>query len=175
MRRATEVAAAVALAGMLTATAFAAAPENPRALARASGGDRLTAIAVAQVLLARPLDMQLTKVRCERSGDRRFCGLTLAGVKFHRSLNTASFDADVDALIRDAFATDAAIAEVDLWVTVPADAGKGAIVSGDFARPTSATVYATTATRASAIHPSTGPNVFWDPTFRAELAAGTGA
>ena len=152
-----------------------AAAADPRALARAAGGDRLTAIAVAQTLLARPLDLQLTKVRCERTGERRFCGLVLSGVKFHRRLDTAAFEADVDALIARTFAADAAIAEVDLWVTVPADAGKGAVVSGDFARPTSATVFATTATRAQAMHPSTSANAFWDPAFRAELAAGTTA
>ena len=72
-----------------------------------------------------------------------------------------------------AFAVDPAIAEVDLWVTVPADAGKGAVVSGDFALPAAATVFAVTVPRAGAARPSTGPNVFWDATFRRELAQGS--
>jgi hypothetical protein len=144
-----------------------------RAEERASGGDRATALRIATVLLAQPLDLQLTHVRCERVAGQSFCGLTLAGVKFHRRLDTATFERDVDALVRDAFAVDSQIAEVDLWVTVPASAGKGAVVSGDFAVPTSATVYATTTPRAQASAPSRSANVFWDPTFRRELDAGS--
>jgi hypothetical protein len=56
---------------------------------------------------------------------------------------------------------------------VPATAGKGAIVSGDFAMPTSATVYAATTPRAQTTAPSSGANVFWDPAFRRELDAGS--
>jgi hypothetical protein len=112
-------------------------------------------------------------VRCERTGTDAFCGLTLSGVKFHRRMDTAAFRAEVDALVRGALAVDASIAEVDLWVTVPLDAGQGAIVSGDFAQPSSATVFATTVPRAQAAQPSAGANVFWDPKFRAELARGS--
>ena len=75
--------------------------------------------------------------------------------------------------MRAAFAVDPSIAEVDLWVTVPADAGKGAIVSGDFALPSSATVFATTVPRGAAANASAGANVFWDPKFRGELAQGS--
>ncbi len=162
-------AACAIVAALLPAIATAA----DRAELRSAGGDRPTALAVATALFARPLDLQLTKVRCERVGARSFCGLTLAGVKFHRRLDTPTFERDVDALVRTAFAASPQIAEVDLWVTVPANAGKGAIVSGDFAMPTSATVYAATTTRAQTTPPSTGANVFWDPAFRRELDAGS--
>jgi hypothetical protein len=166
----TEVAAA--LAALALALLPMPAPALTRAELRASGGDRATAVRVATALFARPLDLQLTHVRCERVGARSFCGLTLSGVKFHRRIDTAAFERDVDALVRGALAVDPQIAEVDLWVTVPADAGKGAVVSGDFAMPTSATVYAVTVPRAGSA-PSTGVNVFWDPIFRRELDAGT--
>ena len=166
------------LAGALTALALllASAPAlaSTRAELRATGGDRPTALRVANALFARPLDLQLTRVRCERVGARSFCGLTLSGVKFHRHIDTATFERDVDALVRTALAVDPQIAEVDLWVTVPADAGKGAVVSGDFAMPTSATVYATTAPRAQTTAPAGGADVFWDPAFRRELDAGSG-
>lgn len=152
--------------------ASAAGAADVRAQARSSGGDRETALRVAAALLARPLSLQLVKVRCERAGDERFCGLTLSGVKFHRRIDRAGFEREVDTLLAGAFATDRHIVEVDLWTTVPADAGKGAIVSGDFAQPTSATVYATTARRRDAA-PSRGANVFWDPTFRRELERGS--
>ncbi len=166
IRRSCALAACVAL---LPAAAAAAT----RAELRSTGSDRATALRVANVLFARPLDFQLTRVRCERGGGRAFCGLVLSGVKFHRRLDTASFERDVDALVGAALAADDAIAEVDLWVTVPADAGKGAAVSGDFAQPTAATVYAVTTPRGQRTRPSVGPNVFWDPTFRRELDAGT--
>jgi hypothetical protein len=144
-----------------------------RAAGRAAGGDRATAVRVAHALLAMPLDLQLTRVRCERAGAAGYCGLTLSGVKFKHRVDTAAFRAEVDGLIRGAFAVDPSIAEVDLWVTVPADAGKGAIVSGDFAQPSSATVYATAVPRALAPHASDNSNVFWDKTFRAELDRGS--
>ena len=150
--------------------AAGAANAATRAELRSTGGDRATALRVAGALFARPLDLQLTRVRCERVGAHSFCGLTLAGTKFHRRLDTAAFERDVNALLQTALAVDPRIAEVDLWVTVPAGAGKGAVVSGDFAVPTSATVYATTAPRA---HGAPGSGVFWDPEFKRELDAGS--
>lgn len=152
---------------------LAAAPVDYRAQGRATGGDRPTALRVAHALLAQPLALQLTRVRCERAASARVCGLTLLGVKFHRHVDTAAFSAEVNALVEGAFAVDPAIAEVDLWVTVPLDAGKGAVVSGDFAQPSSATVFATTVTRADAARAAGGANVFWDPKFEAELARGS--
>ncbi len=168
MRRATS---ALALAALLTVPLGAAAAT--RAELRAAGGDRATALRVADALLAQPGDLQVTKVRCERVAGASFCGLTLAGPKFHRRLDVATFERDVDGLVRDALRVDPAIAEVDLWVTVPANAGKGAVVSGDFAQPASATVYAVTVPRTLGIAPSRSANVFWDPQFRRELDAGT--
>ncbi len=63
-------------------------------------------------------------MRCERAAGADFCGLVLSGVKFHRRVDMSAFRAEVDGLVRGAFAVDPSIAEVDLWVTVPADAGK---------------------------------------------------
>jgi hypothetical protein len=156
----------------LATTAALAATPDARAAARAAGGDRATALRVAELLLAQPLPIQLTKVRCERFGDQRFCGLTLSGVKFHRRIDRRAFEAQVDGLIARSFAADPQIVEVDLWTTVPADAGKGAVVSGDFALPTSATVFAATARRGDTA-PSRGRNAFWDPAFLRDLERGT--
>jgi hypothetical protein len=144
-----------------------------RAELRSTGGDRATALRVANALFAQPLDLQLTKVRCERAGAHAFCGLTLAGVKFHRRLNTPAFERDVAALVRTALAVDPQIAEVDLWVTVPASAGEGAVVSGDVAVEVAATVYAITVPRAPGAATSAPSGVFWDPTFKRELDAGS--
>lgn len=157
----------------LGATAVFGQTSDYRAEGRAAGGDRATAVRIGHVLLARPLALQLTRVRCERIEGAGYCGLTLSGVKFHRRVDIASFSAEVDALVRGAFAADPALAEVDLWVTVPANAGKGITVSGDFALPSSATVFATTVPRGAPGRPSANPNVFWDPAFRSELARGS--
>lgn len=170
MRKATSAALTSVL---LALCALPARGADYRAAERAAGGDRATAVRVAHALLAHPLDLQLTRVRCERVGEAGFCGLTLEGVKFHRRIDTAAFRSEVDGLVRGAFAVDPALAEVDLWVTVPAGAAEGAVVSGDFALPTAKTVFATTVPRAVAAHPSEGANVFWDPTFRRALARGS--
>jgi hypothetical protein len=162
--------ALAALAGLIGAPAAQAAT---RAELRSGGGDRAMALRVADTLFAQPLDLQLLHVRCERVEVQSFCGLTLSGVKFHRRIDTPTFERDVATLVHAALAVDPHIAEVDLWVTVPANTGKGAVVSGDFAVPTSATVYATTAPRAQAKASSGGTNVFWDPAFRRELDAGS--
>jgi len=163
----------VALVVLAASIAPGAASAATRAELRSAGGDRATALRVAGALFAHPLDLQLTKVRCERAGAQSFCGLTLAGVKFKRTLDTAAFERDVDALVRTAFGVDPQIAEVDLWVTVPANAGEGAVVSGDFAVPTSATVYAMSVPRAAGAGAHAAPGIFWDPTFRRELDAGS--
>ena len=164
---------AFALCAIILGMATAGGTGDYRAEGRAAGGDRATAVRVAHALLAKPLAMQLTRVRCERVAAAGFCGLTLSGVKFKRRVDTAAFRSEVDDLVRGALAVDASIAEVDLWVTVPADAGKGVVVSGDFAQPSSATVYATTVPRALAPHASDNAGVFWDAKFRAELAGGS--
>lgn len=165
-----------ALAGVALAAALGALPARAadyRAEERATGGDRATAVRIAHALLARPLDLQLTRVRCERAAGQTFCGLILQGTKFRRRVDTAAFRSEVDGLVRGAFAADPGLAEVDLWVTVPAGAREGAVVSGDFALPATKTVFATTVPRALAARPSENANVFWDPTFRSELARGS--
>jgi hypothetical protein len=171
--KATSSVVAVLLALGIASTAAGAVSSDYRAEGRAGGGDRPLAVEVAHALLAQRLPLQLTRVRCERAAGRDFCGLSLAGVKFKRRVDTATFTAEVDALVRGAFAVDPAIAEVDLWVSVPANSGKGMVASGDFALPTTATVYSITVPRAQATHPDDGSNVFWDPAFRSELAAGS--
>lgn len=164
---------AFVLSAMILGMATFAGGIGDRAELRAAGGDKALAVRVADRLLSPALPLQLVRIRCERAGGNSYCGLTLSGVKFKRRVDTAAFRAEVDGLVRGAFAVDPSIAEVDLWVTVPADAGKGAVVSGDFAMPSSATVYATTVPRALAAHAAENANVFWDPKFRAELAAGS--
>jgi hypothetical protein len=170
--------AAAALALLLATSTLAGATSDPldvRADARAHGDDVPTARTVARALLARPLDAQLTRVRCDALGTHRVCGLVLSGVKFHHPLDRRAFLAEVAALVRGAFAA-APLEEVDLWTTVPLDAGRGVVVSGDLAQPTSATVFAVTV-RASELRGldallASGRNTFIDSEFAAALAKG---
>lgn len=126
-------------------------------------------------MLAHPLDAQLTRVRCEKLAAHRICGLVVSGVKFHRPLDRAGFIREVAMLVRGALAA-AAIEEVDLWTTVPLDAGHGAVVSGDLAKPTAATVFAITVPRSALARLdaqlASGHDVFWDSEFAASLAKG---
>lgn len=155
------------------ATPAAAADVEMRAQARARGTDRPAAIAVGRAILAQPLAAQLTQIRCEKMGRHRICGLVLSGLKFKHPLGRSGFLSEVAGAIRTAFAS-APLEEVDLWATVPLDAGHGAAVSGDAAVPTAATVFAV-----SVPHPAlarlddqlaSGRDVFWDATFADLLA-----
>lgn len=150
---------------------------DPRAALRSSGGDLPDARRIAAALLAHPLPAQLLRVRCERIGGHVDCGLTVSGTRFHRVLDVASWDAEIAGLVEGAYAALPGADEIDCWATVPIDAGKGIVVSGDFARPTSATVFSITVPRAARggvrARLSSGAGVFWDPAFRAALSKGT--
>jgi hypothetical protein len=156
---------------------LAARAEDARVLQRSSGSDVATARRIAAALLARPLPAQLLRVRCERVGKHVDCGLTVSGVKFHRALDLRAWDDEIAALIDGAFAAAPEADEIDCWATVPLDAGKGTVVSGDYAKPTAATVFSVTVPRSGrtsvrARLPN-GAGVFWDPAFRASLSKGT--
>ncbi len=150
---------------------------DERVAGRTGGGDLATAQRIAAALLARPLPAQLLRVRCERQGSHVDCGLVVSGVKFHRALNLHGWDEEIGGLVDGAFRAAPQADEIDCWATVPLDAGKGAIVSGDFAKPTSATVFSITVPRADRSGYRArligGRGVFWDPAFRASLAKGT--
>ncbi|GAC1581113.1 MAG: hypothetical protein NVS3B7_16040 [Candidatus Elarobacter sp.] len=151
--------------------------EDPRAVQRSSGSDAATARRIAARLLARPLAAQLLRVRCERVGAHVDCGLIVSGVKFHRALDTRGWNAEIARLIEGAYAAAPEADEIDCWATVPLDAGKGTVVSGDFAKPTSATVFSITVPRAGRgalrARLADRAGVFWDPAFAASLAKGT--
>ncbi len=154
-----------------------ASAADPRVEARSSGSDRATAQRIASALLARPLAAQLLRVRCERVGPHTDCGLVLSGRKFHRRLDVAGWNAEVASLIDAAFAAAPGVEEVDCWATVPIGTGFGVVVSGDYAKPTSATVFSITVprTKREAVRAQLreGGGVFWDAAFRASLAKGS--
>jgi hypothetical protein len=142
-----------------------------RAQARAQGNDHTAAVAIGRALFGTTWPVQVTHVRVDAVGAHRVAGLVLEGTKFHDRLDEAGFLREVDDLIGIAMA-NAPLDEVDLWVTVPLNAGQGAIVSGDLAEATSRIVFSVTVPRdelrglAARLHSG---DVFWDAAWRASL------
>ena len=166
------------MAACVTLSLAKGAPaDDARVAQRSSGSDIVTARRIAAALLARPLAAQLLRVRCERVGRHVDCGLTVSGAKFHRKLDLRAWNAEIAALIGGAYAAAPEADEIDCWATVPLGTGKGTVVSGDYAKPTSATVFSITVPRADRARVRArlagGAGVFWDPAFRASLSKGT--
>jgi hypothetical protein len=151
--------------------------DDQRVVQRSSGSDLVTARRIAAALLARPLPAQLLRVRCERAGAHVDCGLVVSGTKFHRPLDLYGWKAEIAGLIEGAYAAAPEVDEIDCWATVPLDAGKGVVVSGDYAKPTAANVFSITVPRGERAgvraRLSSGAGVFWDPAFRASLSKGS--
>ena len=129
---------------------------------------------MARVLLAHTWPAQVLKVRVDGAGAHEVAGLVLSGVKFHEPLSPRGFLAEVTALAQ-ATLRSSAVEEVDVWTTVPLAVGKGAVVAGDFARPTTRIVFSATLPRAAAApgvarYLERGDAVFWDPAWKASLA-----
>lgn len=136
--------------------------------ARAAGNDRATALALARILLARRWSAQILKVRVERAGAHRVAGVVLSGVKLKRRLTPPAFLGEANAIV-DLALRASAVEEVDLWTTVPLNAGAGAVTSGDYAKPSSRTVFSLTVRRDA---PNTR-ETYWDSAWRAGLGAAT--
>ena len=82
-------------------------------------------------------------------------------------MTRAQYLSEIVSLTEKAFAADPAIEEIDLWTSVPIAVGKGVIVSGDLAKPTSRVVYSITVRRgesaaALAARAAGTHGVFWD-------------
>jgi len=101
----------------------------------------------------------------------------VSGVKFHRVLDLPAWNAEIAGLVNGAYAAAPDVDEIDCWATVPLEAAKGTVVSGDYAKPTAATVFSITVPRAAkaTVHArlDKGAGVFWDPAFRASLSKGS--
>ena len=166
---------------LVCAAAFAAASAiaPPRALAdvpsvadldanaRAAGNLRPEAVRVGHVIFATKWPAQVLQVAADGIGGHVVLGVRISGVHFHRDLTREQFLDEVEALATLAFAAEPSAEELDVWTVVPLDAGKGVIVSGDLAKPTSRTVYSATVLRRDASGGSlrsalADKNAFWD-------------
>ena len=143
------------------------------ATARAEGNRKAAAIALGRALFVRTWPAQVLKVRVDGAGTHAVAGLVLSGVKFHGRLDEEGFLDEVAALVRQTFASSS-VEEVDLWTTVPIAVGKGTVVAGDFAAPTTRTVFTVTVRRPDAGGGLAGrlrssPQVYWAQDWRQSL------
>ncbi|HEY6357400.1 MAG TPA: polysaccharide deacetylase family protein, partial [Vicinamibacterales bacterium] len=125
-------------------------PDELRAIARerAEGNDPALAERIGAALLNASFPEQLLKVRVLRVGDATDVGIMLSGVKFHAALTRREFAADVGGMIDRAFDARPDIAEVDVWAVTPLEVLPTGAVSGDYAAPTTRTVFSAAVTRA---------------------------
>ena len=105
-------------------------------------------------------------------------GLKVSGVKFHGPLTRAAFEREAIALIGRTFATDTSVTEVDLWTAVPLTVGRGAIVSGDLATPTTRNVFTVSVLRSEsaaelAARIKAGRGTYWDEDWTRAAFKGT--
>ena len=160
MRNLTSVLLAVVLLGASPSVADLDAHSR-------AGGNRLDiATSVGEALFNSAWPAQVMQVLANEMSGHVVLGLRISGVKFHQPLSRADFDREIEAVISRAFAAAPQAEEVDLWVTVPISVGKGLVVSGDLAVPTTRTVFTISVARRQsaelAAHLRSGTSVFLD-------------
>lgn len=150
------------------------------AQARAAGNKRDIAERIGDAIFAKQWAAEITQIAANELDGHLIVGIRVLGVKFHRTLTRGEFAAEVVALVESAFAAANAAEEVDLWVSVPINVEKGAVVSGDLAKPTARTVFSvsvrrgeSTASLQSRVLAGTG-GVFWDPAWGRSAFSVTG-
>lgn len=133
-----------------SATRVGRSPDELRAIARerAEGNDPALAERIGAALLNASFPEQLLKVRVLRVGDATDVGIMLSGVKFHAAMTRRELAADVGGMIDRAFDARPDIAEVDVWAVTPLEVLPTGAVSGDYAAPTTRTVFSAAVTRA---------------------------
>lgn len=109
--------------------------------ARAAGNMKALAVSVGDKIFSTIWPAQVTQVSANGVGGHVVIGVRLSGVKFHVGLTRPQFLGEIDRLVTLAFAAAPRAEEVDVWATVPVPTGKGAIVAGDLAVPTSRAVF----------------------------------
>jgi len=134
------------------ATSFASAPSvaDLDAHARATGNRKDIAIAVGDRVFTQQWPAQVMQLAANEMGNHLVLGLRLSGVHFHRPLTRDQFFAEIASLVGECFEAAPQAEEIDVWTTVPLNVGKGVIVAGDLAKPTSRIVFTLSARRGEA-------------------------
>lgn len=133
--------------GTAMGSAYSPSVTELDASARAAGNRRDIAQHIGDAIFAKAWAAEVTQIAANELGDHLVVGIRVLGVKFHRALTREEFAAEVVSLVQSAFGAAPSAEEVDLWVSVPVDVGKGVVVSGDLAKPTSRTVFSVSVRR----------------------------
>jgi len=180
LRNLTRLAATLLLAALAAAGAVAHAPSVAQldAASRSAGNRRDVASRIGEVLFQTQWPAEVTQISANALGGHLIVGVRVQGVKFHRPLSREEFVAEVVDLVQRAFTAAPDAEEVDLWASVPIGVGKGVIVSGDLAKPTSRTVFSVSVRRdesAQALRArieAGDDGVFWDSSWAQTAFAG---
>ncbi len=150
------------------ARAYAPSVADLDAAARAVGNRRDIAVRIGQTVFGTRWAAEVSQISANELNGHLIVGIRIWGVKFHQPITREQFVSEVITLIDRSFAAAPAAEEIDAWASVPISVGKGVIVSGDLAKPTSRTVFSISVRRgetpasiqARAAQSSDG--VFWD-------------
>jgi hypothetical protein len=141
------------------------------AAARAAGNRIDVATSIGQRIFATAWSAQVSQVSANAAGSHLIVGIRIWGVKFHRPMTRKEFVSEVAALVELAFAAAPDAEEVDVWASVPIAVGKGVVVSGDLAKPTTRTVFSLSVKRGEpaakivARAATADEGAFWDPAW----------
>jgi hypothetical protein len=141
------------------------------AAARAAGNRIDLATAIGKSVFSTAWSAQVSQVSANAVGAHVIVGIRLWGVKFHRPMTRNQFVGEVASLVGRAFAAAPEVEEVDVWASVPITVGKGVIVSGDLAKPTTRTVFSLSVKRgepaAAVVARTSAPDggAFWDASW----------
>ncbi len=150
------------------APAYAPSVAQLDATARAAGNRRDVAQRVGASIFSIRWAAEVSQISANELAGHLILGIRILGVKFHRPLTRGEFASEVARLVEASFAAAPATEEVDLWASVPIGVGKGVVVSGDLAKPTSRTVFSVSTRRgesASSLRArltGSSEGVFWD-------------
>lgn len=148
--------------------AYAPSVADLDASARAVGNRRDLAVQVGQAVFATRWPAEVSQISANELNGHLIVGIRIWGVKFHQPITREEFVREVVTLIERSFAAAPTAEEIDAWASVPISVGKGVIVSGDLAKPTSRTVFSLSVRRGEtpasiqARAAATNDGVFWD-------------
>ena len=150
------------------AAAYAPSVAQLDAVARAAGNRRDVARRIGGAIFSTRWPAEVSQISANALAGHLIVGIRVLGVKFHRPITRDEFVSEVVALIETTFGAAPATEEIDLWASVPISVAKGAVVSGDLAKPTSRTVFSLSVRRGESLASlrarvsKAGDGVFWD-------------
>lgn len=171
MRNRISAVSAAALFAVVWGAAFAYSPSVAQldAQARAVGNRRDLAEHIGDVVFATRWPAEVTQISANELDGHLIVGIRVLGVKFHETMTREAFIDEVLTLVQQAFDAAPGAEEVDLWASVPISVGKGVVVSGDLAKPTSRTVFSLSVRRGESAESirsrAQSGGAFWNPTW----------